>query len=409
MVVGARVVVVAVRILSQAAALAVTARAYLMEYAYAGSAVVLARTSPAQGIGARDVWARHVGGPTFARLGVAPRVLAEIHAVAGAAIRLAHTEQTELAGGAGDAVVARREVRRSGVTDAGAPRRAIRVEKARGLAVISRGATGLDALWVVRGGVCGEQRAGVYAEVRCRLAPVPARPAVSCIATRSCLARPAAALRALGQKGVRWTFGTRPGAVLGHVAVVRRRAAGGAGVPRRVLTRHAAAVALVEGAGVAVGGACRPRGLLRVGARRARPRAGVANVTLSAGGPARYAGRHVRPRRPADTRLAGLAVGRCGVLLTGRLERAADVAARLAVPGVTDEPRAALRVLGALRLRERGGGLARVIRTRVGSGGDEEHGARNKRQKKGAAERLRVRHFSTISSRVTRCPGISFG
>src|SRR5436853_251628 len=136
-----------------------------------------------QGIGARDVWARHVGGPTFARLGVAPRVLAEIHAVAGAAIRLAHTKHTELADATGDAVVARREVRRSGVTDAGAPRRAIRVEKALGLAVISRGATGLDALWVVRGGVSGEQRAGVYAEVRCRLAPVPARPAVSCIAT----------------------------------------------------------------------------------------------------------------------------------------------------------------------------------------------------------------------------------
>src|SRR5438477_12345067 len=130
MVVGARVVVVAVRILSQAAALAVTARAYLMEYAYAGSAVVLARTSPAQGIGARDVWARHVGGPTFARLGVAPRVLAEIHAVAGAAIRLAHTKHTELADATGDAVVARREVRRFGVTEDVAARWSLRVVRA---------------------------------------------------------------------------------------------------------------------------------------------------------------------------------------------------------------------------------------------------------------------------------------
>ena len=73
-VVGARVVVVAVRI---KIALVGRASAYLMEYAEAGSGVRLAVTSPAQGIGARDVWARHVGGPTFARLGVAPRVLAE--------------------------------------------------------------------------------------------------------------------------------------------------------------------------------------------------------------------------------------------------------------------------------------------------------------------------------------------
>src|SRR5438445_3913843 len=122
MVVGARVVVVAGRIVSQVA-LAARARAYPMEYACADSGVVRALTSPAQGIGARDVWARHVGGPTFARLGVAPRVLAEIHAVAGAAIRLAHTEHTELADATGDAVVARREVRRSGVKGAGAARR----------------------------------------------------------------------------------------------------------------------------------------------------------------------------------------------------------------------------------------------------------------------------------------------
>src|SRR6266404_6360594 len=356
MVVGARVVVVAVRIL---VALVARARAYLMEYAYAGSGVVLALTSPAQGIGARDVWARHVGGPTFARLGVAPRVLAEIHAVAGAAIRLAHTEHTELAGGAGDAVVARREVRRSGVTDAGAPRRAIRVEKARGLAVISRGATGLDALWVVRGGVSGEQRAGVYAEVRCRLAPVPARPAVSCIATRSCLARPAAALRALGQKGVRWTFGTRPGAVLGHVTVARRRAAGDAGVPRRVLTRHAAAVALVEGAGVGVGGACGPRGLLCVGACRARPRAGVGDVTLARRRAARDAGlpRRVLTRHAAAVALvegAGVGVGgACGP--RGPLR----VGARRARPraGVGDVTLARRRAAG-------GAGVPRRVLTR---------------------------------------------
>src|SRR5438552_3655596 len=109
MVVGARVAVVALRIL---VAFVVRAIAYPMEYACAGSAVVRALTSPAQGIGARDVWARHVGGPTFARLGVAPRVLAEIHAVAGAAIRLAHTEHTDLAGGTADVVTARRAVRR---------------------------------------------------------------------------------------------------------------------------------------------------------------------------------------------------------------------------------------------------------------------------------------------------------
>src|SRR5204863_3587894 len=62
----------------------------------------------------------------------------------------------------------------------------------------------------------------------------------------------------------------RGGAGVGLAARARRRAAGRPRVPRRVLTVDARAVALVERAGVAVGGARRARRLLRVG-RTVRP------------------------------------------------------------------------------------------------------------------------------------------
>src|SRR5206468_3242941 len=71
-----------------------------------------------------------------------------------------------------------------------------------------------------------------------------------------------------GQEGVGWTRGARPRAGLGDIAFARRRAAHGAAVPRRVLTGHVGAIALVQGAGVGVrrtGGRRRLLGVRRAG------------------------------------------------------------------------------------------------------------------------------------------------
>src|SRR5439155_1695905 len=69
--------------------------------------------------------------------------------------------------------------------------------------------------------------------------------------------------------------GARPRAhLVGITEVARARAARRPRVPRRVLTRDARAIALVERAGVPVGGARRPRSLLRVGGA-GRPVAGT--------------------------------------------------------------------------------------------------------------------------------------
>src|SRR5207249_3839136 len=71
---------------------------------------------------------------------------------------------------------------------------------------------------------------------------------------------------AAGLEHVGRAAGARPRAhLVGITDVARAHAAGRPRVPRRVLTRDARAVALVERAGVAVGGARRPRSLLRVG------------------------------------------------------------------------------------------------------------------------------------------------
>ena len=96
---------------------------------------------------------------------------------------------------------------------------------------------------------------------------------------------------------------------LGDVTGSRRRAAGHAGVPGRMLTGVAGAVALVEGARVLVGGAREPARPLGVGrAARVAAGAGVRHVALAG-------------RRPADRRRGGERVGRTIVLRTnlGRL------------------------------------------------------------------------------------------
>src|SRR5439155_271307 len=68
--------------------------------------------------------------------------------------------------------------------------------------------------------------------------------------------------------GVRRAGGAGPRAALGDIAFARRRAAHGAAVPRRVLTGHVGAIALVQGAGVGVrrtGGRRRLLGVRRAG------------------------------------------------------------------------------------------------------------------------------------------------
>src|SRR5205814_7086289 len=80
-----------------------------------------------------------------------------------------------------------------------------------------------------------------------------------------------------GLEDIRGTGRTRAVADLGHVARPRRRPTHRAGVPRRMLAGIARAVALVEGAGVAVGRARSPRRSLRIG-RAGDPGAGPKSV-----------------------------------------------------------------------------------------------------------------------------------
>src|SRR5207249_44068 len=87
-------------------------------------------------------------------------------------------------------------------------------------------------------------------------------------------------LEAVGRTG-------RAGAVAGlrDVADPRRRATGGAGIARWVLARHAGAVALIERAGVAVGGAPGPGRGPRIGrAVRTCARAVLRRVARAGGG-----------------------------------------------------------------------------------------------------------------------------
>src|SRR5205823_59332 len=94
------------------------------------------------------------------------------------------------------------------------------------------------------------------------------------------------ALDTRGFKAVGRAGRARAGAGLGHVARTRRRAHRPP-VPCRVLTRDVGAIALVERAGVPVGGACRAARLVRVdGACAARrPRTVLRHVALAGGRP----------------------------------------------------------------------------------------------------------------------------
>src|SRR5207249_4441426 len=104
---------------------------------------------------------------------------------------------------------------------------------------------------------------------------------------RVALARRGAADRARGLEGVGRTDGARARAALVHVTHPGRCAAHRPGVPRRVLAGVAAAVALIECARVAVGGARRPPRCLRVGrAVGSVPRAVLGGIALARRGTA---------------------------------------------------------------------------------------------------------------------------
>src|SRR5436309_14234237 len=140
------------------------------------------------------------------------------------------------------------------------------------------------------GAVAGIRGAGV-AVVRARRTRVPGR-------MRARRARAAAHVggagiavvrtgRAVRLENVAGTGGAASGAALGNVTFASGRSTHGARVARRVLAGVADAVALVERAGVAVGGAGRPARLLGVGrAARARPVAAGGHVTFVPGGAA---------------------------------------------------------------------------------------------------------------------------
>src|SRR5436309_1204279 len=141
------------------------------------------------------------------------------------------------------------------------------------------------------GAVAGIRGAGV-AVVRARRTRVPGR-------VRARRARAAAhvggARVAVGGAGrptrlvdVGGTGGARARAGLGEVTLRRRRAADRARVAHRVLAVDARAVALVQGAGVAVVGTGRPARLPRTvrGTRRARAGASLGEIAFAGGGAA---------------------------------------------------------------------------------------------------------------------------
>src|SRR5207244_9878317 len=112
-------------------------------------------------------------------------------------------------------------------------------------------------------------------------------PGPRAVLRRVALARRGAADRARGLEGVRRADRARARAALVHVAHPGRCAAHRPGVPRRGLAGVAAAVALIECARVAVGGARRPRRTL--GVRRtagAVPRAVLGRLALARRGAA---------------------------------------------------------------------------------------------------------------------------
>src|SRR5205823_1151387 len=165
---------------------------------------------------------------------------------------------------------------------------------------------------------------------------------------RVALARRGAALRARGLEAVGGADGARARARLGHIAHPGRCAALRPRVARGMLADRARPVALVRGAWIGVGGARRPRRLLRVGrAVRPVPGAVLGEVALA--------------RRHAADGARGLeAIGGTGGA------RAAAGLRHVARPGrrAADRPRVPRRVLaGDVRP------VALVERARVAVGG----------------------------------------
>src|SRR5439155_25547654 len=110
---------------------------------------------------------------------------------------------------------------------------------------------------------------------------------------------------AAGLEHVRRAAGARPRAHLVSITEgARARAAQRPPVPRRVLTRHVGAIALVERAGVAVGGARRAARLLRVDGACATRRTWtiVCHVALAASPPTHEAAGLEHVRRAAGAR-----------------------------------------------------------------------------------------------------------
>src|SRR5205823_2099397 len=204
------------------------------------------------------------------------------------------------------------------------------------------------------GAVAGIRGAGV-AVVRARRTRVPGR-------MRARRARAAAHVggagiavvrtgRAVRLENVAGTGGAASGAALGNVTFASGRSTHGARVARRVLAGVVGAVALVEGARVAVRGAGRPTRLLDVGgAGGARARAGLGEVTL-------------RRRRAADrARVAHrvLAVdARAVALVQG---------AGVAVVG-TGRPARLPRTVGGTRRARAGAGLGEIAFAGGGAAG----------------------------------------
>src|SRR5207247_10089 len=141
-----------------------------------------------------------------------------------------------------------------------------------------------------------------------------------------------AAHRAGGLEAVGRTRRAGTGARLRHVADARRRATGGARIARRVLARHAGAVALVERAGVAVGGARGTGRRARIG-RAGRARAGAVLWRIA-----------LARRRPADRPRGLEGVRRARRAGSGAVVRHVAVAGRRAAGG----PGVAGRVLAGI-------------------------------------------------------------
>src|SRR5581483_11319842 len=185
-----------------------------------------------------------------------------------------------------------------------------------------------------------------------------ARPAAGARLRRVAVVRGRATDRARRREAVGRAARARSGAGLRHVTGARRRPAHRPGVPGGVLAGDAAAVALVHGARVAVVGARRAGGLLRVGgAARPAPGARLRQVALVRSGTTDRARRREAVGRAARARSgAGLRH------VTGARRRPAH---RPGVPGgVLAGDAAAVALVHGARVAvvgaRRAGGLLRV-------------------------------------------------